>query len=256
MDRLVSEVVRSVAVLCLVAAFAGGAMAAGQESGSGKPAGPPSIAGKAPGGKPAASDNSKASSSKGSPSKASSKGSSPEGASEHEKGHDHEKEEGRYDRDTAAMDLEEEKLAKRGFEPLGLASGTDGSETAGLIIKNIIPDLAKDLPWPAPGFGYLLKDIDGDGGPELFVALQHWTVCENGCQMLIYRFENGEWKQLFRKETIEIAVHVAKDKNDKAEIALIDLGPEAKGPTRVRLFRLEGDRFVPRGEHTNRKPEK
>lgn len=146
-------------------------------------------------------------------------------------------------------DLETDPAAaeRKGFEILLYNRYDDGTEAAEIIEKHMMPELAKGLPWPAPGFRYALKDLDGDGAPELFLMVKHYTLCEAGCPVRIYRFVDGDWKFLFARTAIMVALRPPQNAREKPQVAFIDNGPDVDLPTQTHFYRMEGDKFVPAG---------
>lgn len=145
----------------------------------------------------------------------------------------------------AEIDTDPAQAQKAGFKVLDLERGDDGSLAARVIEKEILPDIVKELPWPAAGFRYALTDLDGDGAPELFLVIKHYTLCEAGCPIRIYKFRNGAWHLLLARTTIMTAIRPPEAKRDRPRVAFMTNGPDAMGPTQTEFYTLVGDKLVP-----------
>lgn len=145
----------------------------------------------------------------------------------------------------AEIDTDPAQAERAGFKVLNLERGDDGSLAARIIEKEILPGLVKQLPWPAAGFRYALTDLDGDGAPELFLVIKHYTLCEAGCPIRIYKFRDGTWHLLLARTTIMTAIRPPVAKGDKPRVAFMTNGPDALGPTETEFYTLIGDKLAP-----------
>ncbi|WP_456717276.1 MULTISPECIES: hypothetical protein [unclassified Bradyrhizobium] len=125
----------------------------------------------------------------------------------------------------------------------------DNKETglSALIAKEFVAKIATTLPEPAPGWTYAMKDLDGDGGPELFLRVMHWTQCELGCPVHIYRFDlmERQWKELFVVNASLLGIKPPQKSGERPEIAVLSDGPGGRGPTTTTYYRWErNDKFI------------
>jgi hypothetical protein len=125
----------------------------------------------------------------------------------------------------------------------------DSKETglSALIAREFVEKLAAKLPEPAPGWAYAMQDLDGDGGPELFLRIRHWTLCELGCPVHIYRFDLLErrWKELFVVNASLLGIKPPAKSGVRPEIAVLSDGPGGRGPTTTSYYRWErNDKFI------------
>jgi hypothetical protein len=125
----------------------------------------------------------------------------------------------------------------------------DNRETglSALIAKEFVETIAAKLPEPAPGWAYAMQDLDGDGGPELFLRIRHWTLCELGCPVHIYRFDllERKWKELFVVNASLLGIKPPAKPGARPEIAVLSDGPGGRGPTTTSYYRWErNDKFV------------
>lgn len=145
----------------------------------------------------------------------------------------------------SATDVDPKRAIDAGFTVLNYDRKGDDTVAARLIEKEMIPELVKDLPWPEAGFLYALKDIDGDEAPELFLVIKHWKVCNPGCPVRIYKFYDGVWKLLLLEQnSMAEAIRPARSPGEKGQVAFMSKGEQMDGPTIVRFYRLEGDKFT------------
>jgi hypothetical protein len=144
----------------------------------------------------------------------------------------------------AATDIDPKQAIDAGFTLLDYERKGDDTIAARLIEKEMMPDLVKGLPWPEAGFLYALKDLDGDGGPELFLVIKHWKVCDPSCPVRVYKFYDGAWKLLIEQKSVTEAIRLPRTPREKPQIAFMDNGPNLDGPTVVRFYRLDSDKFV------------
>ena len=133
-----------------------------------------------------------------------------------------------------------------GFRMLQFDGNTETGLSA-LIAKQFVAKMAAELPEPAPGYAYSLTDLDGDGGPELFIRIMHWKLCELGCPVHIYRFDlmQREWKEMFSVNASLLGVRPPRKKGERPEIAALSDGPGGRGPTTTTYYRWDrNDKFV------------
>lgn len=133
-----------------------------------------------------------------------------------------------------------------GFRMLQFDGNTETGLSA-LVAKQFVAKIAAELPEPAPGYAYSLTDLDGDGGPELFIRIMHWKLCELGCPVHIYRFDllQREWKEMFSVNASLLGIRPPRKKGERPEIAALSDGPGGRGPTTTTFYRWErNDKFV------------
>lgn len=133
-----------------------------------------------------------------------------------------------------------------GFKILTFDSNKE-TGVAAVIGREFVPDFAKKLPPPEPGWTYSMEDLDGDGGPELFLRIMHWTLCEAGCPVHVYRFDLYErkWKELFVANSSLMGIRPPRKQGERPEVAVLSDGPEGRGPTTTTFYRWErNDKFV------------
>lgn len=137
------------------------------------------------------------------------------------------------------------RAEREGFHVLDFVMTDQGREAA-IIRREFMPAITAKLPPPAPGFSFAMADLDGDGGPELFLRIHHWKLCETGCPVRVYRLADGTWKQIFETEAALFAIRPPHDPKERPAIAaMIQKGPDGRGATATTFYRWEANgRFV------------